>query len=628
MNSSRSSFILIFFVIAVSILYVWPNIGERTIHVHFLPTLSRQEVQASADKLTDYLQRYYKGRYKGKLVEVKSKDSDGIETKESVFDINGHFIQAAFINELHRQPGVDRERIDVEKMWVEKHLKAKPFKLGLDLQGGMNLLMEADFDKLKKQLEEQYPPDYVNQLKKKLETEKNKNEKRKIEAELDQIDRTLNLTSKQKISYIEGAMQIIDSRINKTGVSEPLIRRQGDDKIEISLPGVASPEQAKKIISSTARVEYHLSAPIINGDVQYQSEANAYFSKYLALSTDSQKEAYIPQVERLIHLPRKYGIYVFWGKDPSGKSRHPVARQFLVLESTPAMTGDDIAPNAYAGVDHEKVQNTVNFQLTPQGSKKFAKLTSENIGKFLAITIDNKVRSYPSINSAIVTDKAMISGDFSAQEAKDLAMIIKEGSLPVPMNIVEERSIGPSLGKESIAHGVFAIVLGMIGVAIYMMLYYHLPGMISIFGLALNVLFMSAFFAMIDFTVTLPGLAGVVLTFGMIVDANVIIYERVREELHSGKSLKLALEMAYDRSSMTILDSNFTTIVAAIILMQFGVGPIKGFAVTLCIGILTSVFTSLYVSKSIFSFLATDLKINKLSFGLGKYRKIVEGGEA
>ena len=191
------------------------------------------------------------------------------------------------------------------------------------------------------------------------------------------------------------------------------------------------------------------------------------------------------------------------------------------------------------------------------------------------------------------------------------------------MKIVEERSIGPSLGKESIQNGVFAIALGMVGVAVYMILYYHIPGLISIFALMLNVLFMSALLAMIDYTITLPGLAGVVLTFGMIVDANVIIYERVREELHRGKSLKLALEMAYDRSAMTIFDSNLTTIVAAILLMQFGVGPIKGFAVTLCIGILTSLFTSLYVSKAIFAFLLYDLRISKMSFGWGKYKKAV-----
>ncbi|MDH4200579.1 MAG: protein translocase subunit SecD [Spirochaetia bacterium] len=641
MSNSKSSFLIIFLVIAISVLFIWPNIGKKTVDVHFQPGLSEEQIHKSAESLKDYLSRYYSGRYEGSLVETSAAPEDmskelpqdlkSKKEKEYIFRVTGKFVQAAFINELYRQPGVDPERIIVKKLWVEDNLKAKPFKLGLDLQGGMNLLMEADFDKLKRQLDERYPEQYIGGLKKRLEVEKDKNEKNKIKNELDQINRIMTFTSEQKKEYVQGAMEIIHSRIDKTGVAEPLIRVQGDDKIEISLPGVASPEQAKKIVSSTARVEYHLSEPVTNGEGRYQNAANSHFAKYVKIESEAQRYEYIKEVEKLINLPVQYGIYVYWSKDPEMKTKNTIPRQFLVLERKISMSGDDITPNTYVGFDQENVQNTVNFQLTPEGTKKFAKVTTENIGKFLAILIDDKVRSYPTIRSAIATGSAQISGDFSPQEAKDLALIIKEGSLPVPMKIVEERSIGPSLGKESIQNGVFAIALGMMGVAIYMILYYHIPGMISIFALSLNVLFMSALLAMIDYTITLPGLAGVVLTFGMIVDANVIIYERVREELGRGKSLKLALELAFEKSAITIFDSNLTTIVAAILLMQFGVGPIKGFAVTLCIGILTSLFTSLYVSKVVFSFLVYDLKVKKMSFGFGKYKKtdvIAAGGNS
>ena len=424
MKSSKSSFLLIFAVIAVSILFIWPNIGKKTIDVHFQQDLSEEQIRKSADSLKNYLAHYYSGRYEGSLIESPAAIADNKEKKSTdyVFRITGNFVQAAFINELYRQPGVDPERIDVKKLWVEDNLKAKPFKLGLDLQGGMNLLMEADFDKLKRQLEERYPEQYIKGLKTRLETEKDKNEKRKVQNELDQISKIMTFSSEQKKEYVQGAQEIIRSRIDKTGVAEPLIRIQGDDKIEISLPGVASPEQAKKIVSSTARVEYHLSEPVANGEAHFQNLANAYFDKYVKLETETQRFDYIKDVEKKINLPVQYGIFVYWSKDPQNKTKNTIPRQFLVLERKVSLSGDDITPNTYVGFDQENVQNTVNFQLTPEGTKKFAKVTTENIGKFLAIVIDEKVRSYPTIRSAIVTGSAMISGDFTPQEAKDLAL--------------------------------------------------------------------------------------------------------------------------------------------------------------------------------------------------------------
>jgi len=597
---------------------VWPNIGEKKIEVHFLPGTTTEEAKTLAADMDHYLHEQYKDRYNGTLTEK----ADATGQKEPVYLIKGRFVQAAFINELSRRPGVDSERIDVEKLWVEKSWKAKPFKLGLDLQGGMNLLLAGDFEKLQNQLAERYPPETITNLENRIANEKNPENLEKLNAELQQIKSTLVIDEAKKKEYIIGALEIIRSRIDKTGVSDPPMRVQGNDKIEISLPGVASPEAAKKLISRTASVEYRLAEPPENGSAKYQQLAAPYFADYLKMESEAKREQFIADVEKKIKLPSGYGIYVVWEKrkDTVKQELQPV--YFIILEKEIAMSGDDISPNTYVGFNEDTLQNTVNFQLTPEGGKKFGKITSENKGRQMAILIDDRVRSVAIINEPILSGSAMINGDFTVQEAKDLALIIKEGALPVPMKIVEERSVGPTLGYESIRNGILSLEIGLAIVALFMVLYYHIPGIIAVLSLILNVIFISAILALMDFTITLPGLAGIVLTVGMVVDANVIIYERIREELGRGKTLRMAVEQAFDKAAIAIRDANLTTLLAAIVLSQLGVGPIKGFAVTLLIGILASLFTALYVNKTLFMVLTHELNFQKLSFGFGKYRKI------
>ncbi len=603
-TKSRLSVIAIFIVI--SFILVWPNIGSRTIEVGFLPDLTEEERQATTKELSDYLERVYPDRYTGK----PSPDNP------NAYLIDGNFIQAAFLNELSRINNVDPENIKVRPLWVEEKMKARPFKLGLDLQGGMNLLMEADFAKLQKQLDARFPAEYVASLHTKISEATGENEKKNLEFELQQIEDARNFTPEKKKEYVSGALEIIRSRIDKTGVSDPLIRLQGDDKVEISLPGVASPQHAKKLISSTARVEYHLSEkPAAGGAGKYTQLALPYFAEYAKLQSDALRENFIKEVEGKIGLPYQLGIYVYWDRDPNDERRKLVPQRFMVLEREIALSGDAITPNTYVGFDSERLQQTVNFSLTPEGTKKFGDITTENRGRQLAILIDDKIRSAPTINDPILNGSAMIHGSFTQQEAKDLALIIKEGALPVPMMIVEERSVGPSLGYESISKGLKAITLGLILVAVFMLLYYHIAGIVAVIALVLNLLFMSAILALMDFTITLPGLAGVVLTLGMIVDANVIIYERIREEIARGKSFRLAITQGFERATWTILDSNLTTMLAAIVLSNFGVGPIKGFAVTLFIGILTSLFTSLYVTKTLFYSITYDFNVKSFSLG-------------
>ncbi len=621
-----SRFMIIGFIIVLSIMLIWPNIGERTVNVYFQEEISEEQRESSLQGLQEYLKRNYGERYSFEKRELKKDDKSPAET---VLSVKGNFIQTAFLNELSRQPGVDGARLQLEPMWVERNLKARPFKLGLDLQGGMNLVLEGDFEKLKEQLERQYPPSLLEELNKQLAAETDPEKKKEIEFKISQVKTAFDFSDERKRMDTEGALEIIRSRIDRTGVSEPLIRLQGADKIEISLPGVASPEQAKKIISSTARVEYRLAEPSAGGSSgPFTTAANARFKDYLQLQTEYQRKEFIRKLESEIKLPRQYGIFVYMERTDELDNRSKaglVPRYFMVLENEVALSGDMMSRNVYANFDPETMQNTVEFELTAAGRERFADITTKNRGRQLAILIDGIVRSAPNINEPITGGRARISGSFSPQEAKDLALIIREGALPVPMKIVEERSVGPTMGQESIERGFKAIIFGLFLVILYMAVYYHVAGLIADISLLLNLLFMAGIFALMDFTITLPGLAGVVLTLGMAVDANVIIFERLREELGRGNSLKKAVDAGFQRATWTILDSNLTTLISAVILSsKLGVGPIKGFGVTLFVGIVTTLFTSLYVGKAIFFWLVFDVNIQSLPLGWGKYRKALK----
>lgn len=603
---TRSRLLITLLTVVFAGILIWPNIGERTVQVHFLPGQSTEEIKQNAKVIEDYVTKQY--QYQSSL----KTNQEGA----TYLEIQGTFVQTAFLNELSRFKGVDSGMVFIEPIWIEKKLKAYPFKLGLDLQGGMNLVLEADFDALKKSLEDRYPESYIEDLKNKISTEKDKNKKDGYKFELERIEDSLNFTEAKKEEYVRGALEIIRSRIDRTGVSEPMIRMQGTDRIEISLPGVASPERAKKVISSTARVEYHL-AEATN---EYTMKAAAFFEEYANLKSEAQRKEKLKEISEEIKLPPELRLYVYWDR-VSRESKDLEPTHFLALEKRTVLDGNDFSPNTYVGMDPDTLQNTVNFQLSAQGTKKFGDLTSENVGRFIAIVIDNRVRSNAQIRSPILSGSAQISGSFTQQEAADLALIIKEGALPIPMRIVEERSVGPSLGKESINNGVLTLAVGLALVVIYILLYYHVAGVVATLGLFLNLLFMAGILAWMKFTVTLPGLAGIVLTMGMAVDANVIIYERIKEEMRDGKTLKAATAIGFDRATWTVFDANLTTLLAAIVLSQFGVGPVKGFAVTLLIGILTTLFTTLYINRTLIYLFVYDLNWRFFSFGFPNFLK-------
>lgn len=620
--STQVRFFLIVIVVGFSVALIWPNIGERTIRLYANEALNEAKREEALQQVEKYIADHYTAKYKTER-KIGKPIGNPKGAEEKYLSITGKFVQAAFLNELGRREGVDASRIILEPMWIEENLKATPFTLGLDLQGGMNLVLEGDFQKVMEKIKEAYPAKATEDLKKSIAEEKDSDKKKNLENKLEAINQAFNLTPERKKADMEGVMQIINSRINQYGTSEPLIRMQGNERIEISLPGIANPDQAKKLLASTARVTYHLHDP--NSEAaRLTQEANREFDNYMREDTDLRKQAFLKNLHSKLKIPPNLAIFAVYGKNAKnqrpGQNMQPVS--FLVVERNPVMTGESMSRNAFENRSPEDGKIIVEFELTSEGADKFGKITSENQGKLLAIAIDDQIRSAPRIQGPILGGRGQISGDFDVQEAKDLAIVIREGALPVPLNIVEERSVGPLLGQEAIDAGLKAILLGLLLVCAYMIFYYHMSGVIAVFALLINLLLIGALFSLMKFTITLPGLAAIVLTMGMAVDSNVIIYERIREELARGKSVKLAVAAGFERATLTIIDSNLTTLIAAVILAsKLGVGPIKGFGVTLFVGIVTTLFTALIVTRAVMEWLAYGIEIKSLSIGFGKHRK-------
>lgn len=364
---------------------------------------------------------------------------------------------------------------------------------------------------------------------------------------------------------LDQTVKTITNRIDQFGVAEPDIRRQGSDRIQVQLPGLQDPERAIKIIGKTAHLEFKM------------VDDNADIEKAV-------KGIVAPGRELSVLLKRK----------PDGT----YAERPIVLHKDTVLTGEYIT-DAQPRFDQFGSAYVV-MDFNGQGGRIFERLTANNTGKQLAIVLDGKVYSAPVIREKISGGSASITGTFTDAEAHDLAIVLRAGSLPAPVKILEQRTVGPSLGQESIDKGVTAALIGMCAVLIFMAIYYGVAGLIADVVLCMNIVLIMAALAGFGATLTLPGIAGIILTIGMAVDANVIIFERIREELRKGLTPRAAVAEGYGRATLTILDANVTTVIAAIILYQFGTGPIRGFAVTLTLGILTSMFTAIFVSRVMF----------------------------
>jgi preprotein translocase subunit SecD len=539
----------IVFLILFAVTLILPTIGEKTIAVEFLDEVTAEQMES------------VKKRFSTEEFSLKEKD-------KTIF-VSSNTLTDAVMNEIRSLGGVKSARF--ERHWAEDYVMAKKINLGLDLQGGMHLVLRANFEKIEA-----------------------KNEK--------------PLTDAEKNDITQQALELLRNRIDKFGVSEPSIRPRGYEAIEIQLPGVKDPMAVKKAIGTTGRVEYRLV------DDRYSDEAMMWKNKNLAetpISLDREEQNQLLQrIAKEISLPKEFEVLFYFVRDPQTKKVIPSYP--IVLQKEVGLAGSDVN-KAWVGTD-EYGGLAVHFTTTAEGALKFAKVTDKkNFKKRMAIVIDDNVRSAPSINQQISGGQAIINGDFTQEEVNTLARIIKEGALPVDLKIIEERTVGPTLGQDSIEAGVKAFTIGLLGVMLFMILYYKLAGIIADLSLIINMTFLLALLSWMGFTLTLPGIAGLILTVGMAVDANVIIYERIKEEIASGKSVRMSILYGYEKAFWTIFDSNLTTIIAAFILSQFGTGPIKGFAVTLFIGILTSMFSALFVSRFVYEIISLNKKLKKLS---------------
>jgi preprotein translocase subunit SecD len=358
---------------------------------------------------------------------------------------------------------------------------------------------------------------------------------------------------------IEQSIQIVERRVNELGTVEPLIQRQGTDRILVQVPGLQDPTQLKNILGKTAKMEFRMVDTTVPPDQAQQGRVPP--DSELLMSSNSPKVPYV------------------------------IKKQILV-------SGGDLT-DAQPGFDQRSGEPIVSFKFNTTGSRKFADATTENVGQPFAIVLDNEVISAPVIREPIRQGQGQISGSFTVQQANDLAILLRAGALPAPLTIIEERTVGPGLGQDSIEKGELAAYVGSIMVIVFMLVTYRLFGVFANIAVAINVAMIFGVLSLLNATLTLPGIAGIVLTVGIAVDSNVLIYERIREELRGGRNAISAIDAGFKRALSTILDSNITTFIAAAVLFYIGTGPVRGFAVTLGIGIITTVFTAFTLTRLI-----------------------------
>ena len=358
---------------------------------------------------------------------------------------------------------------------------------------------------------------------------------------------------------IEQSIQIVERRVNQLGTVEPVIQRQGTDRILVQVPGLQDPSRLKELLGKTAKMEFRMVDTTVSPDQAQQGRVPP--DSDVLMSSTSPKIPYV------------------------------IKKQILV-------SGGDLT-DAQPGFDQRSGEPIVSFRFNTSGSRKFAQATSENVGQPFAIVLDNEVISAPVIREPITGGSGQISGSFTVQQANDLAILLRAGALPAPLTVIEERTVGPGLGQDSIEKGELAAYVGSIMVIVFMLVTYRLFGVFANVAVAINVAMIFGVLSLLNATLTLPGIAGIVLTVGIAVDSNVLIYERIREELRGGRNAISAIDAGFRRALSTILDSNITTFIAAVVLFYIGTGPVRGFAVTLGIGIITTVFTAFTLTRLI-----------------------------
>jgi preprotein translocase subunit SecD len=595
---------------------------------------------------------------------------------------------------VHKNPNMSADKVDKELKQIEDSIKAgdpayvsaraKRIKLGLDLQGGMRVVLEVNTAKLLEKVAKN-PDDVFKKVLAESEKESALSDEpvvdifaRKFLARgirlsryfgsvRDDDSKIVSDLKKDAEDAVSRAMEIIRNRVDQYGVSEPSIQRQGNRRIIVELPGVAREEEAKQLLQGTALLEFKLvKEPEYTISVM-QKVDNALSGKSLldSTATDSAKavdslknknvakedtskkqtpeefaknhpffalarintqgqsaDAYVRGDERetltkLLDRPEIQNVmpnnveFVYSAKSFKGQDGKDYYTLYLVNKE-PELTGGVIT-NARATIDPSTSQSVVDMEMNSEGATEWSRITGANIHKRISIILDGVVYSAPVVQNKIPGGRSQISGMANAEESKLMEIVLKAGALPAPVDIIEERTVGPSLGQDSVNNGLTSMVVGFVLVAFFMMFYYRRAGEVAGATLTLIVLFVLGVLAGFGATLTLPGMAGIVLTMATAVDANVLIYERIREELGTGKTMKASVEGGFTKAMPAIIDSNITAFFTGVILYQFGTGPVQGFALTLMIGIITSLFGALVISRVIFQWMVS--KGAKISIG-------------
>ncbi|MEQ1488077.1 MAG: protein translocase subunit SecD [Methylotenera sp.] len=600
--------ILVAIVILIGLLYTIPNFFGESPAVQITPAKSTTKLDSALlgqveaifkqEKIaydSVYLdERGVKASFANTDTQIKAKDL--LET-----GLGKNYTVA--LNLLSRSPS-----------WL-RSIGAKPMYLGLDLRGGVHFLMQVDMKAALNKAAERFVGDFRIALRKERisyvgvtrEGEVVKinfnNEAELVKAkaiiskeypnltltestsgEEKVLAASLNLVEQKTIQdfAIKQNIQTLHNRINELGVAEPIIQQQGADRVVVQLPGVQDTAKAKEILGRTATLEIRL--------------------------VDEEKTD-AATMEKAEQGQAPLGDDVF--KDRDGRA--------ILVKKSVVLTGDYIT-DAGPGVDSQSGRSTVNVALDARGARIFKEVTRENVGKRMAILLIEKgsteVITAPTINEEIGGGRVQISGMANTQEATDISLLLRAGALAAPMDIIEERTVGPSMGEANIKRGIHSTLWGFAAIAVMMMFYYMIFGAVSVLALAINLLLLVAILSMLQATLTLPGLAAIALALGMAIDANVLINERIREELRNGNTPQASIHAGYERAWDTILDSNVTTLIAGLALFMFGTGPIKGFAVVHVLGILTSMFSAVLVSRAIVNMIyGYRRKLTKLSIG-------------
>lgn len=565
--------------------------------------------------------------------------------------------------------------------------RQKRIKLGLDLQGGMRVVLEVNTAKLLEKLAKN-PDDIFKQVLAEAEKEAAISDEsvveiagRKFEQRQIRLSRYFGTIREDDDEILSGlkedaedavsrAMEIIRNRVDQYGVSEPSIQRQGSRRIIVELPGVAKEEEAKNLLQGTALLEFrilkdpeftvsvmqkiddilagknledttkidttktakteHADTSLIGADTSQQKQLSEeefkkehpFFSIAMLDPQGQSADAYVREGQKALleqYLRRDdvqkvlpNNVEFIYSAKSVGVDKGENIFMLYLVNKNPELTGGVIT-DAQANIDPNTSSPIVSMEMNSEGATEWARITGANVGKRIAIMLDGVAFSAPVVKGKIPGGRSQIEGMANMEEAKLLEIVLKAGALPAPVDIIEERTVGPSLGQDSINSGFNASIIGYIAVGLFMIIYYQKSGSIAAVGLIFSILFILAILAGFGATLTLPGIAGIILTMGMAVDANVLIFERIREEMETGKTIKASIDGGFSKSFSAIFDSNITTFFTGLILYQFGTGPVQGFALTLMIGIVTSLFSALFITRLIFDFMVA--RGSKISIG-------------